>query len=125
MTQQPVLPAERRGKASPGGLDLYGYRSSDGLEQYALLFSKRIRAMLHFLKDYAAAALSFTINLTETNVLSLLRAGYLCLWGRWSAGLLLISEIYGTPWHLFHLPVGAEWQAPGVLEVGEGTLAGC
>lgn len=78
--------------------------------------------MLRFLKDYAAAALSFTINLTETNLLSLLRAGDLCLWGRWSAALLLI---YGTPWHLFHLPVGAEWQAPGVLEVGEGTLAGC
>ena len=37
--------------------------------------------MLHFLKDYAAAALSFTINLTETNLLSFLRAGDLCLWG--------------------------------------------
>ena len=104
---------------------MYGYRSSDGLEQLCTAVSKRIRAMLHFLKDYAAAALSFTINLTETNLLSLLRAGDLCLWGRWSAGLLLISEIYGTPWHLFHLPVGAEWRAAGVLVLGEGTLAGC
>lgn len=126
VTQQPVLPAERRGKARPGGLDLYSNRSSDGLSSRHCCF-KTDPGDASFSKGLCCCSVESYNKLTEKNLLSLLRAGDLCLRGRWLARLLTISEIPGTRWHLFHLPVRAELQAPGVgvLEVGEGALAGC
>lgn len=64
MTQQLVLWSGSRGKERPGGLDLHSYWSSDGPSSLHYCFN-RIWAMVHFPKDYAAAALNFTINLLK------------------------------------------------------------
>lgn len=64
VTQQTALWSGSRGKARPGGLDLHSFWSSDGPSSLHYYF-KRIWAMVHFPKDYAAAALNFTINLLK------------------------------------------------------------
>lgn len=74
VTQQPAPWAGSRGKARPGGLDLHSYWSSDRPSSLHYCF-KRDPGDASFSKGLCSCSFDFYNKLTETNLLSLLRAG--------------------------------------------------
>lgn len=74
VTQQPALWAGSRGKARPGGLDLYNYWSSDGPSSLHCCF-KTDPGDASFSKGLYSCGFEFYNKLTEKNLFSLLRVG--------------------------------------------------